>query len=272
MLPDSTIKTNLLSKKHSDRTLSYLKPWPVADSTYANLLTKKQRNILDSACKEHHKFNIIEWANMRPMSAINLTKTIIRAEGNTRIKSKVATKVLPDNDSLKIYILDYYLLNQAKLNEMKIFGLDTREEYRMNQDSILSYIPQLSYRTEVDLFIYYLENYRQIDSLNYDHESRLMLLYFNQDLDNMLQLESGIKTNTELVNWWRGYDNSEIVKRLIIDNRNALWIQRVPELIQEASSFIAVGAGHLGGENGLIEQLRALNYTVVSMEKAINEK
>jgi len=271
MLPDSTIVTNPFSPEKTKKTLSFLKPWPVADSTYAILLTDTQRNILDSACQTNKNINLIEWGNIRPMSGINLIKSIKRAKSNILTKSKVTAKALPDNDSLIVYILDFYLLNQAKLHQLKTIGLETKVERQIHHDSIVSHIPQLSYRTEVDIFIHYLENNKQIDSLNGDYENKLMSQYFSQDLDKMLHTKAGLKTNIELINWWRGYDNSEIVKRYIIEKRNAQWIQRIPELIQETSSFIAVGAGHLGGEKGLINQLRELNYKVIPIEDTLIE-
>jgi len=41
----------------------------------------------------------------------------------------------------------------------------------------------------------------------------------------------------------------------LVDNRNADWITKLPEMMQKSSCFIAVGALHLGGKNGLIKQL-----------------
>ncbi len=272
ILPDSSNETNPFTKKHSDKTLSFLKPWPVTDSTYANLLTDMQRSIFDSACKANKKINLIEWGNLRPFKAINFIQTIERINGHKRRPNKVIANSLPDpyNDSLKIYFLDYYLLNQAKSHKMETFGLETIEERQIIYNSIPQYIPQLSYRTEMDLFIYYLENYKKIDSLNNEYKSKLMSQYFNQKLDSMTIQKRGINTNIELVNWWLEYDDSEIMQDFLIDKRNELWMQRIPKFIQNKSSFIAVGAGHLGGEKGLINQLRKLNYTVVSIEKTIN--
>ena len=50
--------------------------------------------------------------------------------------------------------------------------------------------------------------------------------------------------------------------KLIFDERNNYWMKKIPDLIEENSCFIAVGAGHLGGERGIINQLRELGYTV----------
>ena len=55
---------------------------------------------------------------------------------------------------------------------------------------------------------------------------------------------------------------SEKTKKQILDDRNLNWIKQIPELIKLNSIFIAVGAGHLGGEYGIINLLRKEGYTV----------
>jgi uncharacterized protein YbaP (TraB family) len=39
-------------------------------------------------------------------------------------------------------------------------------------------------------------------------------------------------------------------------------MKQLPELLQQQSSFIAVGALHLAGEDGLVAQLRKAGYSV----------
>lgn len=58
-----------------------------------------------------------------------------------------------------------------------------------------------------------------------------------------------------------------IYKKRFFDKRDELWMQRIPIFIQNILSFIAVGAAYLGGEKGLINQLRELNYTIALIEK-----
>jgi len=48
----------------------------------------------------------------------------------------------------------------------------------------------------------------------------------------------------------------------ILITRNHKWIPIIEENIQRKSAFIAVGCGHLPGQNGLIEMLRKKGYTV----------
>jgi uncharacterized protein YbaP (TraB family) len=46
------------------------------------------------------------------------------------------------------------------------------------------------------------------------------------------------------------------VRQALVDGRNRLWVHRIVDLLQTTEpTMIAVGAGHLGGENGLLQLL-----------------
>ncbi len=51
-------------------------------------------------------------------------------------------------------------------------------------------------------------------------------------------------------------------KDILNKNRNQKWLKKLPALMKEKASFIAVGCAHLAGEDGLIEGLRKLGYKV----------
>jgi len=48
----------------------------------------------------------------------------------------------------------------------------------------------------------------------------------------------------------------------LLTKRNTEWVPKITGFIQDTPSFIAVGAAHLGGKNGLIKQLRETGFTV----------
>ncbi len=52
-----------------------------------------------------------------------------------------------------------------------------------------------------------------------------------------------------------------------LDNRNKQWIESMVEKMEQHSIFFAVGAGHLWGENGLINLLRKEGYIVTPILK-----
>lgn len=49
----------------------------------------------------------------------------------------------------------------------------------------------------------------------------------------------------------------------LLYQRNDRWIERMVALMKEGSIFFAVGAGHLGGERGVIRQLQRAGYSLV---------
>jgi len=49
---------------------------------------------------------------------------------------------------------------------------------------------------------------------------------------------------------------------VLINERNKKWIPRMTTKMEQGSVFFAVGAGHLGGEQGLINLLKEAGYTV----------
>jgi uncharacterized protein len=51
-------------------------------------------------------------------------------------------------------------------------------------------------------------------------------------------------------------------KAVLLDNRNAAWAKVLPDLFREQSTFVAVGALHLAGEEGLVTLLRQLGFNV----------
>lgn len=51
-------------------------------------------------------------------------------------------------------------------------------------------------------------------------------------------------------------------KTIMLDNRNKNWVLLMPELMKVQPVFFAVGAGHLPGENGVINLLRNAGYSV----------
>lgn len=50
--------------------------------------------------------------------------------------------------------------------------------------------------------------------------------------------------------------------KLLNDQRNRKWMQRIPEYMASGSCFIAVGSLHLTGEAGLLKQLKQQGYRV----------
>ncbi|TCD12686.1 hypothetical protein EZ449_01180 [Pedobacter frigidisoli] len=57
-----------------------------------------------------------------------------------------------------------------------------------------------------------------------------------------------------------GYTDEEFED--LLKNRNLAWMKILPEIMNKQTAFIAVGAGHLIDQWGLINLLRKSGYTV----------
>lgn len=82
---------------------------------------------------------------------------------------------------------------------------------------------------------------------------RMTELYRRQDIGGLYQMimeDEFMRANGEL----------------LIDQRNRTWIPAMEEMSRDKSMFYAVGAGHLPGENGVINLLRKAGYTLTPTE------
>lgn len=89
---------------------------------------------------------------------------------------------------------------------------------------------------------------------SYAELEKMMDLYEEQNIDGLYQL---IAENDEM---------SEDMNDILLTNRNKRWIPKIEEMIAEKSTFIAVGAGHLGGPEGVIRLLEAQGYTLTPVK------
>ena len=63
--------------------------------------------------------------------------------------------------------------------------------------------------------------------------------------------------------------NAEAAREMyaqIFRKRNKVMLERIQELTPEGKLFVAVGAGHLSGRDGLIDLLRRSGYIVEAVE------
>ena len=78
--------------------------------------------------------------------------------------------------------------------------------------------------------------------------------YLSQDIDALYTL---IATTSGM---------TDEIQTLLVTNRNKNWIAPIRQFIAEDDTFIAVGAGHLGGPNGLIRLLEKEGYTLIPIK------
>ena len=80
----------------------------------------------------------------------------------------------------------------------------------------------------------------------------LMAAYKAQDLPHLMKLTKESEFNTE---------SPEFMEDLLA-KRNANWVPIIEKAARAKSTFFAFGALHLGGEDGVVNLLRAKGYAV----------
>jgi uncharacterized protein YbaP (TraB family) len=59
--------------------------------------------------------------------------------------------------------------------------------------------------------------------------------------------------------------DGDAFNRVLLTRRNAAWLPLITTSAQQKTTFFAIGAGHLGGEMGLIRLLRKAGFRVVAL-------
>jgi hypothetical protein len=131
----------------------------------------------------------------------------------------------------------------AKKYKKEIKGLETLQFQAAVYDSV-------PYQKQAD------ELLKAIDNLNEQRKNfdEMVVAYKSQQLKNIEALFSKADMGIE------GYED------LLLYNRNKNWATQLEVLMKDKSLFVAVGAGHLPGKDGLITLLRNMGYTVSPVE------
>ncbi len=106
-----------------------------------------------------------------------------------------------------------------------------------------------------ELLMCMVDNAEFMDKMN----DGIVRAFFAQDLD-AIQKAMDMKMNNSC-------DSRPEEGALLIDDRNADWITKMPAIMASKPTLFAVGAGHLPGEKGVLHLLRQAGYTVEGVAK-----
>ena len=139
----------------------------------------------------------------------------------------------------KMYEME--LMSKAMKNKMKMGGLES-VEYQIN-------VMNNSFTPES--IIAMLEDYK----INGNKETEnLVNLYKSQNIEALFEeMKKSSYTSDESLN-------------VLLRDRNYNWIKVMPEIMQKHPTFFAVGAGHLGGNDGVISLLKKKGYTIEAVK------
>jgi uncharacterized protein YbaP (TraB family) len=169
--------------------------------------------------------------------SLNLPPMMFQKTKPFLIYSLILTKLLP----CKTLMLENEIMNIGK--GKKLLGLETL-------DFQMGLMDKMSYQLQADYLLETLSDKKK--SIREFQE--MAEAYKKRDLEILLKsidAEKGMMAD---------FENEMLYKR------NMAWIPEIKKLISEKTTFIAVGAGHLGGQKGVLQLLKNEGYTLKVIE------
>ncbi|MBL0270927.1 MAG: TraB/GumN family protein [Chitinophagaceae bacterium] len=169
-------------------------------------------------------------------------------------KPMVASSLLMESSMVcdQQVAMETLIMEEAKKNGKRIDGLETMA-YQMSVFDSIPYGLQAK------------ELYKAIAGEEKSQEegeklmTEMMTAYREQDLEKLSALIASSDNDM------RGFED------LLLYNRNRNWVAKLKTLLHEKALVVAVGAGHLPGEQGVIELLRKEGYKVTPVQNKRDE-
>ena len=193
------------------------------DTTLSDLLSKEEYEKVKNYFKEN--------SSLIPFSMLETYKPLLAA---SMIMEQQA------GNCGNMISMEQLIMKEAKKNDVAIKGMETME-YQM---SIFDSIP---YGFQARQLVKMVEEGNKNEATEME---TLTKAYRDQQLDKMEELtkneDMGIKNFADM----------------LLYNRNANWAKKLDGLMPGKSLVVAVGAGHLPGDKGVINLLRKAGYKV----------
>lgn len=145
--------------------------------------------------------------------------------------------------------MDVQLMLKAQAKGLEIIGLESVEDQLKIMD-----FSQMPYEEQVTELMMLVENWEAFTT----ETNALVDAYYAHDIAGLTRIIEGIE-NSRVMSGPVDYNE-------IFVNRNLRWMEKIPQIMSEKSTFFIMGAGHLVAESGVLNQLRKLGYTVEAME------
>ena len=221
-------------------------------------LSEKAKKAFDNSEKLVLEINFTDPNEMSQMQKLAMGKEPLSKRLSPNQLAKLDS-ILKNTARMTIQQVDNFsLLTVLSLISVKSFGCIDLKFYEMEFSDLakkrniaISGLETVKSQFEI------LENAYSIDEIlklleesKAEETTELVDAYKTENIEDMYTLSTDVKVT------------SEKTKKQILDDRNVNWVKIMPELINKNSVFFAVGAGHLGGEYGVVNLLRKEGYTV----------
>lgn len=194
------------------------------------------RDLLTDTDYQKVKDYFEEKGTMIPFNMLEKYKPILAA-------SMLESGSLPCDNTA---VMEQVIMQEAKEHDKNIKGLETMAF----QASILDSIP---YKLQAEQLLQYINDAGKKDKDD-SELSQMWKAYNDQDLKKLEELM--IKSDLGINNY----------TDLLLYRRNSNWVRKLKDILPGKSILVAVGAGHLPGEKGVINLLRNAGYTLTPVE------
>ena len=194
------------------------------------LLTPEEEVLIDSALQAELGLTLANVQYMRP----NVIAMIYEMTVRERVLKPQMGDMAMDS---------YFQVAGSELGKA-VYGLETVD------DQLKMLLRSIPIERQAEILVETIRNADYIITEN----AKLDSLYKKGDLEGLYEM----LIETE--------DMTEAEKFLLVDERNHDWLPKIEKHIKQESCFIAVGALHLPGNDGLINLLRKAGYKVKAVK------
>lgn len=176
---------------------------------------------------------------------------VMRTEQALKMKPWLLALVFSQSKPQTPFAQDNLLMRSAEDFGKPVEGLETSEEHFGVIDSFTQEEQLTMLRTALKL----TQEQKERDF------EKLIYTYLDEDADALLRLDAEM-TGAQLPNTL--WDKMRIK---LLDERNLLMAKRAMRILESQSAFIAVGAAHLAGDDGLIAAFKKAGFQLSRVNK-----
>lgn len=199
--------------------------------TYDSLLSKEEIVQLDSTLRDLLHVGLDQLATLKPTMLSNLISVTYYQRYYPSESNEVS--------------IDQYFQSEALNRNRPVVGLEDTE------DQIDVLLNSQTIERQAEMLICMVQN----PDLLKEQMDELQVAYHSQNINTLYDLSLKETPNDPC-------PSTEEEKNALNKDRNEKWLEKLPTIMADKPSFIAVGCLHLPGEVGLIEGLREQGYKV----------
>lgn len=191
------------------------------------MIPEREYKLIDSLVENSTGVSLALFDNISPV----FISAIVEADGSGLQKSTTGES-----------FLDTYLSEKAAKKKKTVVGIETVDEQ-------IGALNVLSYQEQADLLVDAVHDLEK----GADTGGDMVKYYLEQNLDSIAEMDATADMPPKLY-------------RALVTDRNKRMAERIGDMAQKQSTFAAVGALHLPGNEGVITLLREKGYTVEAVK------